>query len=192
MLDIDFQKSIDAFQNLGIENFEEMFSQFKADELFEKLERGEIKEGDFYSSIKKRTKLPVTNDEIDTAWNALILHFRTESLEFLEKLAGGYKLYLLSNTNIIHLNFFKQLFIKQTGKPSLDAYFTKAWYSNEINLRKPGAKIFEFILQQENLKASETLFIDDTLSNIETAQKLGFKTHHLLPTERIELLEISS
>jgi glucose-1-phosphatase len=192
LLDIDFQKSTDAFKILGIDNFEEMFSQFKADELFEKLERGEHNEEDFYAAIKKRTKLPVTNDEIDNAWNALILHFRTESLEFLEKLSHTYKLYLLSNTNSIHLKFFKELFIKETGKPMLDAHFVKAWYSNEIGLRKPGTKIFEFVLQEENLVAAETLFIDDTLSNIETAQKMGFKTHHLLPTEKIELLDFGA
>ena len=191
LLDINFQKSIDAFKNLGIENFEEMFSQFKADELFEKLETGELNETDFYSAIKKRTKLAITDTEIDNAWNALILHFRTGSLAFLEKLSQNYKLYLLSNTNSIHLRFFKTLFTKETGKPLLDAYFIKAWYSNEIGLRKPGTKIFEFVLQQENLKATETLFIDDTLSNIETAQKMGFRTHHLLPTERIELLNIN-
>ena len=191
LLDINFQKSIDAFKNLGIENFAEMFSQFKADELFEKLETGELNETDFYSAIKKRTKLAITDTEIDNAWNALILHFRTGSLAFLEKLSQNYKLYLLSNTNSIHLRFFKTLFTKETGKPLLDAYFIKAWYSNEIGLRKPGTKIFEFVLQQENLKATETLFIDDTLSNIETAQKMGFRTHHLLPTERIELLNIN-
>ena len=192
LLDIDFQKSTDAFKSMGIEDFEDMFSQFKADELFEKLETGELNETDFYSAIKKRTKLAITDTEIDNAWNALILHFRTGSLEFLEKLSHTYKLYLLSNTNSIHLKCFKQLFTKETGKPMLDKYFIKAWYSNEIGLRKPGSKIFEFVLQQENLKATETLFIDDTLSNIETAQKLGFKTYHLLPTERIELLKIDS
>ena len=101
-------------------------------------------------------------------------------------------MYLLSNTNSIHLKYFKKLFIKLTGKPLLDAYFNKAWYSNEVGLRKPGAAIFEFALKEENLVAAETLFIDDTLINIETAQKLGFKTHHLLPTERIELLDFNA
>ena len=192
LLNIDFQKSTDAFKSMGIEDFEDMFSQFKADELFEKLETGNLTETDFYSAIKKRTKLAITDIEIDSAWNALILNFRTESLEFLEKLSQNYKLYLLSNTNGIHLKFFKNLFTKETGKLLLDAYFIKAWYSSEIGLRKPGTKIFEFVLQQEKLKAAETLFIDDTLSNIETAQKMGFKTHHLLPTERIELLEIDA
>ena len=192
LLDIDYQKTIDAFKKLGLQNFEAMFSQFKADELFEKLETGHVKEADFYSAINTRMETRITNEEIDHAWNALILNFRPASLEVLEKLSGDYKLYLLSNTNSIHLKYFKKLFTKETGKPSLDLYFSKAWYSNEIGLRKPGAAIFEYVLQEENLKAAQTLFIDDTLINIETAQNLGFKTHHLLPAERIELLEISS
>ena len=190
LLDIDFQKTIDAFKKLGIENFEEMFSQINADELFEKLETGNITEPDFYSAIKSKTKTNISNAEIDGAWNALILKFRTESLQYLETLSKSYKLFLLSNTNIIHLQYFKQLFTEQTGKPLLDAYFIKAWYSNEVGLRKPGSEIFEFVLQEEKLIAGETLFIDDTLSNIETAQKMGFKTHHLLPTEKIELIKI--
>jgi glucose-1-phosphatase len=192
LLDLDFQKSVVAFEKLGLQNFENMFSQFKADELFEKLETGHLSEADFYSAVKKRTANNITNEQIDNAWNALILKFRKESLEFLDKLSADYKVYLLSNTNIIHLKHFKKLFTKETGKPLLDAYFVKAWYSNEVGLRKPGAEIFEYVLQQENLKAEETLFIDDTLINIETAQKLGIKTHHLLPTERIELLDFSS
>ena len=73
LLDIDFQKSIDAFKKLGIENFEDMFSQFKADALFEKLEIGSITEANFYSAIKSRTKTNISNAEIDGAWNALIL-----------------------------------------------------------------------------------------------------------------------
>lgn len=190
LLDIDFQKSIDAFKKLGIENFEDMFSQFKADALFEKLETGSITEPDFYTAIKSRTKTNISNAEIDSAWNALILKFRTESLQYLESLSKKYKLFLLSNTNSIHLKYVKLLFTEQTGKPLLDAYFTKAWYSNEVGLRKPGAEIFEFVLQEEKLIGGETLFIDDTLINIETAKKLGFKTHHLLPTEKIELIKI--
>lgn len=190
LLDIDYDKSIDAFKKLGIKNFDNMFSQFKADELFEKLETGKVSEDNFYTAIKKRTPVAVSDNKISNAWNAMILNFRIESLQFLEELSAKYKLYLLSNTNSIHLQYFKQLFTDQTGKPLLDAYFNKAWYSNEVGLRKPGAEIFEFVLQEEKLIAGETLFIDDTLINIETAKKLGFKTHHLLPTEKIELIKI--
>lgn len=190
LLDIDYQRTIDAFEKLGIQHFEKMFSQTHANELFEKLERGEVSEDDFYAAIQAKIKGTVTRDEMEAACNALILDFRTESLAFLEKLAASYNLYLLSNTNSIHLRFFKDLFTRQTGKPSLDAYFSKAWYSNEIGFRKPGTQVFEFILQEGGLLAAETLFIDDTLSNIETAQSMGFKTHHLLRGEKIECLDL--
>jgi FMN phosphatase YigB (HAD superfamily) len=192
LLDLDFQRTIDAFEKLGVQGFEDMFSQFKADELFRKLETGHISETDFYEAVKNRTAQKLTEAEIDNAYNALILQFRTESLAFLENLAPDYKLYLLSNTNSIHLKYFKKLLTEQTGKPLLDAYFIKAWYSNEVGLRKPGAAIFEFVLKDEKLVAEETLFIDDTYMNIETAQKLGFKTHLLLPTEKIELLDFKT
>jgi putative hydrolase of the HAD superfamily len=190
LLDIDYQRSVDAFKYLGIEHFEKMFSQFQANELFEKLERGEINRSDFFDSIRKKVRPEVKDEEIEAAYNALILDFRIKSLEYLEELANNYNLYLLSNTNAIHVAFFKKLFTSQTGKPTLDGYFIKAWYSNEIGLRKPGAEIFKFILADEGLEAAETLFIDDTIDNIKTACELGFKTHLLLPHERIENLDL--
>ena len=192
LLDIEFKKTIDAFKKLGIDNFEEMFSKFTADELFKKLETGHIAETDFYKTLRNRAEKNITNEQIKDAWNSLILDFRIESLAYLERLAPRYQLYLLSNTNSIHLQYFKKLFTLQTAKRSFDDYFKKAWYSNEIGLRKPGTQIFEFVLHQENLLPGESLFIDDTFANIETAQKLGFVTHHLLPAENIELLEIIS
>lgn len=192
LLDLDFKRTIDAFEKLGLKDFENMFSQFTADELFANLETGRLSEAAFYDAVKKRTEKEITEAEIDRAWNALILNFRTESLAFLEGLSARYKLYLLSNTNSIHITCFKKQFTQQTGKPLLDVYFSKAWYSNEVGLRKPGKEIFEFVLQEENLTAAETLFIDDTITNIETAQQLGFKTHLLLADERIEWLNIDT
>ncbi len=190
LLDIDYHKTIDAFKNLGIKNFDEMFSQFKADELFEKLETGKISDTDFYAAIKNRTKAVISDEQIESAWNAMILDFRVDSLIFLEKLSVHYKLYLLSNTNSIHLRCFRQRFMTQTSKPLLDAYFNKAWYSHKIGLRKPHSAIFEFVAKDANLIEEETLFVDDTLMNIETAQKMGFKTHHLLANEKIDVLNV--
>jgi glucose-1-phosphatase len=186
LLNIDFSKSVEAFGKLGIENFEHMFSQTMADELFKSLETGHVDETAFYESMKKRTRIGVTDAEIADAWNALILDFRPESLAALEKLSSNYKLFLLSNTNSIHHTCFQKILTRVTGKASLDGYFTKAWYSHKLGLRKPGSAIYEYILEEEKLRAWETLFIDDTWANIEAAQKLGFKTHHLLPGEKIE------
>jgi glucose-1-phosphatase len=190
LLDIDYQKTIDAFAQLGIPHFETMFSQFKADALFEKLETGQIAEEAFYMAIQQRTSAHLTHSEIEAAWNALILDFRTESLQVLDRLSKTHQLFLLSNTNHIHQRYFKELFRRQTGKPSLDAYFVKAWYSNEVGLRKPNADIYEYALQDGHLQPGKTVFIDDTLLNVEAARKLGIQSHHLLPGEKIENLPL--
>jgi glucose-1-phosphatase len=190
LLDIDTAKTEAAFEQLGIKDFKNNYSLHKADSLFDDLETGKITEAVFYDGIRNISKSSLTNAEIRDAWNALLLDFRTESLAFLQQLSVKYKLYLLSNTNSIHLKAFNQIFIRDTGKTSLDSYFTKAYYSNIIGLRKPHASIYSFVLSDADLIAAETLFIDDLINNIEGAKALGIQTHHLLPHERIEHLKL--
>ena len=131
----------------------------------------------------------VTEAQIDEAWNSMLLHWRAASLSFLETLSKKYKIFLLSNTNDIHLQAVVKLLKEQTGRESIDELFTAAYYSHKINYRKPNADIFEFVLKDAGIKANETLFIDDLENNIETAAVLGFKTHQLLAGEIIEGLD---
>jgi FMN phosphatase YigB (HAD superfamily) len=188
LLNIDYHRTSRAFQQLGFKNFEQLYSQFQANELFENLETGKISEDFFYGEIQKYATEEIQQKDIYLAWNAMLLDFRISSLDFLDSIKDKYRLFLLSNTNIIHLTAFKEILKKETGKPSLDAYFIKSYYSHEIKLRKPYKDIYEFILKDGNMIAEETLFIDDSYNNIEAAKELGIKTHLLLPGERIEEL----
>ncbi|MEO6670013.1 MAG: HAD family phosphatase [Ferruginibacter sp.] len=186
LINLDFAKSTNAFKSLGFPHFENMFSQFKADQLFEKLEQGIIDEASFYDVLLKVGKEGTTAEQLRLAWNSMLLDFREDSLHFLNELKKNYKLYLLSNTNAIHLTAFNNILQEQIGQSSLDPYFIKTWYSHLIGLRKPNADIFEFTLKDGGITAADTLFIDDTAGNIIAAEKLGFKTHLLLPGEKIE------
>ena len=188
LINLDFDKTTNAFKQLAFPNFENMFSQFKADQLFEKLEKGQINREDFFTVLQKVGRPGISNKQIEFAWNSMLLDFREESLAFLKELAKTSNIYLLSNTNAIHFDAFNQILKEQTGKDSLEPFFKKTYYSHHIGLRKPNNDIFEFVLKNANITAAETLFIDDTSSNIETAHKMGFKTHLLLPGERIENL----
>ena len=76
LINIDYHKTIKAFNALGILNFDEMYSQLNANTLFESLETGQISEEDFYLAIKKIAPIELTNQQIQTAWNALLLDFR--------------------------------------------------------------------------------------------------------------------
>lgn len=189
LLDIDYSKTTTAFENLGFTNFKGNYSPLKMNTLFEDVETGRISDAEFYDGIRAAAKLPLTDEQIKTAWNALFLDFRTESLAFLEKIAGKYQLYLLSNTNNIHFAAFQEIYARHSGKPNFDDYFTRAYYSHLIGYRKPEAAAYQFVLEDAGLNAAETLFIDDLPNNIEGAKALGINTHLLLPHENIEQLE---
>ncbi len=189
LFSIDYKKTEDAFVELGYGNFSQMYSQFTADALFEKLETGKISTEDFYTKLIASHPEKITEQQITNAWNGMLLHWRMESLEFLKILAKKYKLYLLSNTNDIHLAAVNNMLKMETGKESIDDLFTTAYYSHKINLRKPNADIFEFLAKDAVINPQETLFIDDLENNIATAAQLGFKTHLLLEGETIEGLD---
>lgn len=186
LIDIDFNKVAKAFADLGIDKFEQQFSQLTATNLFENLEMGKISEPEFHKAIQQQTGNTLSATDINNAWNAILLDFRKESMEFLSSLKNQYGLYLLSNTNAIHLIKVNEILYRQTGIKELDVYFNKAYYSHKIGLRKPGKESFQFVLNDANIIAEETFFIDDTLPNILSAREIGFQAYHLLPGERVE------
>ena len=186
LLNIDYHKTSRAFKMLGAHQFDELYSQANANHLFEALETGEISEQDFYQSISSFCNPGTTSQQIQTAWNAILLDFRKESLDALDTLKEKYNLFLLSNTNSIHVTQFNNILHEETGKTTLDEYFIKSYYSHIIQLRKPYAATYQWVLNDGNMIASETLFIDDSINNIKGAEAVGIRTHLLLPTEKIE------
>ena len=190
LFNIDYHLTTRAFLDLGVQNFESLYSQFTANSLFEDLETGKISEADFYKELRSYSGLSLSDQAIEKAWKSMLLSYRIESLQYLETLRPQYRLFLLSNTNSIHKRGFEQMLKDALSKPNVDGYFEKAYYSHLIHYRKPYADIYQYVLADGQLVAEESLFIDDSINNIEAAAKLGFKTHLLLPDERIEGLDI--
>lgn len=190
ILDLDFREMNKCFVNLGVKDFEDMYSRKKANPLFRYLEEGKINEEEFYNRFRRTTRPGLTNEQIKVAWNALLAGYRKEALNTLTSIRHKYKLYLLSNTNSIHLAAFNKMYEEEIGKGSLQDYFDKIYYSHEIGFRKPGKEIFEIVLKENNLSPSETLFIDDSIQNLDPAKELGLQTIFLKPGMGIEDLEL--
>lgn len=190
LLNIDYNKTSEAFKKLGASDFDSFYSQQGANELFEALETGNITELDFYNTMQEHCRPNTTHEEIQAAWNAILLDFRNESLQFLSFLNEKYNLYLLSNTNIIHQAEFNKIFTRQTGNSVFDDFFSKAYYSHLIHKRKPYPSTYHFVLEDAGLDPLETLFIDDSKVNIDGAMEAGLKTHWLIPGEKIEELKM--
>lgn len=144
---------------------------------------------DFYNN-----KFPnLDRSSIIDAWNYIIKDFPQYRLEFIKKLASEnkYLLILLSNTNTLHINYIKQ---NVSFYDDFKACFSKFYLSQEIHLRKPNTDIFQFVLEENNLKPEECLFIDDTKANTDTAEQLGFETWNIDETKEdvIHLFKIKS
>lgn len=178
VLDIDYNRAVQAFSALGFEDFDQHYSQLKQDGLFDRLETGRIDPAEFRSVIRRR--IPhVSDTDIDNAWNALILDFPEGRLEFIRSLNKRLPVFLLSNTNVIHLNFFNRLLQEKTGSQGLNDYFTKVYLSHEIGQRKPDPDAFLAIIREQGLNPATTLFVDDSPQHVEAARALGLQTLHL-------------
>lgn len=186
LLNIDYHKTAAAFKQLGVTKFDDLYSQTDANHLFEALETGKITEADFYASLQPYCNPETTKEEIESAWNAMLLDFRIDSMLWLKGLQEQYNIFLLSNTNSIHLTAFNKIFNREVEESSLDDYFIKAYYSHNIKMRKPYPATYQFVLNDAGLKAEETLFIDDSINNIDGAKQAGLQVHHLSPGTKIQ------
>jgi len=190
LLDIDYYKTSHAFKELGVKKFDDLYSQAAANELFEALETGNISEKKFYAAMQEYCMPGTVYQQVQTAWNAMLLSFRKESVAFLSLLKEKYNLFLLSNTNSIHLPEFNEIYSREIGGPIFDDHFIKSYYSHLIHMRKPYGSTYQFVLDDAGILAGETLFIDDSYKNIDGAKAVGIQTHLLLPEEKIESLDL--
>jgi len=186
IMNIDFDLTAKSFAELGIANFNEMYSQKNADHLYRHFEEGKMNEMEFYEAFRRSGNLSLTDDQIKNAWNALLINYRIPALDTLKKLKRSYKLFLLSNTNYIHQVAFTRIFKEQVKDGSLEDYFDKIYYSHDIGIRKPAKEAFEYVLRENNLSPAETLFIDDSIQNLKPAEELGLQTILLKPGVGIE------
>ena len=175
-LNLDKPATARELKKLEISNFSA--EMLKQNQLYEK---GLISSGEFISGYCNSFP-KLTSEAFTRSWNAILVDFPEHRLEFLKKLKaeGRYKLILLSNTNDIHIDWVKQnvVFFEEFKK-----CFDAVYFSQEINLRKPDAEIYHFVLEQHDLKPEETLFIDDTSENTAAAAELGIHTWNIDPAK---------
>lgn len=175
LLDIDYDHAKNAFEALGVRNFDQLYNQSRAGELFRELEVGNISPSGFHRQFNDQTGLNLSADEIDNAWNKMLLGFRESSLKYLEYLRSlpQVQLMLLSNTNSIHYEKFRDIYHFTLRQHPFEAYFTHCFYSFEIGLRKPDIGCYQWVLNRAAVNPEETIFIDDSPENISAAAKTG-------------------
>jgi FMN phosphatase YigB (HAD superfamily) len=178
LINLDYQKTIRAFQELGVSNFEEMYSQASQTNLFNDFETGKVSAQRFVNALLDYVPAGTSPNKIVQAWNAMILDVPLDRLKLLQQLHEKLPVFLLSNTNSLHVPVVRREWAKSTEIP-MEAFFKKIYFSHEINRRKPHQEVFDFVCNEQQLDKNSTLFIDDTLQHIEGARSAGIQTFHL-------------
>ena len=190
IINLDYQLTIEAFKKLGIDNFEEMYTQAKQNNLFDDFETGKISSQHFINSLLPFLPSGTSANKVVHAWNAMILDFPKKRLELLDQLNSKYRVFLLSNTNDIHLQAVNRSLANTTDR-KLDTYFEKVYLSHEVKLRKPHKEIFELVCTEQNLNPETTIFIDDTIGHVNGANSIGLKGIHLVDKTIEEMFDFN-
>ncbi len=187
ILNIDYHLTSKAFVKLGILNFDELYSQAQQNNVFNDFETGRTGGEEFIEYIRQFIPSK-TKEEIEAAWNAMLLDLPAERIELLKKISANYRIFLLSNTNEIHIEYFTKYVNQKFGINLFESLFENHYYSNQIGYRKPNAEAFNYVMSKNNLNPAETLFIDDSKQHIEGAKKVKLNTYLLKKGEDISAL----
>lgn len=185
ILNIDYNLAMQSFLRLGIENDFSFYSQSKQVSLFDELEKGIITPDEFRHRIKSLSSKTLTDEQIDSAWNSMILELPPERIILLEKANKNYRTFMLSNSNSIHYDVYVKNLRDKYGYKSFAGLLEKVYFSHQVKMKKPDREIFELVINENKLNPEETLFIDDTFRHIEAATQYGLKTHYLTSKETI-------
>lgn len=174
IIDLDESSTTKAFSTLFQRSEEEIKSFAKA-EFFKDYEIGKIDDPTFRAKIREEFEYTGPEEQIDAAWNAMLGRIDKDKIELLDRLSSDYDLYVMSNTNDIHIRFFNRVFEYMSGGRTVNSFFKEVYLSQEIGERKPEPGAWQIILNDHQLSPENCLFIDDKLANVEAAARLGIQ-----------------
>lgn len=163
---------------MGVQNLPQVLEKLASSRIYERLDTGALSDQGFRDEVRLACGINLSDDQVDEAWNALLLDFPAPRVQMLKELKENYNVYLLSNTNSIHFISYTKTFREVYGF-EMKSLFEQLFLSYEMGVHKPDARIYRMALLKAGLKASETLFIDDSLANTEAAVACGLAAIHL-------------
>ena len=177
IFEINFKKAQEALAQLGIANIQDFFAHKTHNTLFDDFETAAISEAQFRAGIRAAANNQnLTDDEIDAAWNSLLIGVPPTIHDTLLEVRAKYRTFLLSNNNVIHYKYIISYLDREFGMPDNSSLFEKTYYSQDMFMRKPNVEIFKKVIEENNLVPEETLFIDDSPQHLVGAKQAGFNT----------------
>ena len=174
VMDLHEQATVKAFAEL-FNKSEDEIQAFSKESFFQEYETGKIDDPTFRAKIREEFEFTGDEEAMDAAWNAMLGPIAKSKIEVFDRLSKDHSIYVLSNTNDIHFRMIEKIFEHSSGGRSFYKIFNEVYLSQEIGHRKPELEIYQHVLNDAGITASESLFIDDKEENIIAAQKAGMQ-----------------
>jgi len=189
IIELDYPRVISGFSKVAKKNAEEIHELVVTAPLLREFEVNKISPSEFRVGVNELLGMLLEDAEFDFIWNSMLKNLPKERMDILADVSNRFNTYILSNSNVIHEVAYNKMIEDVTGKSSLHAFVTKAYFSQDIELRKPGKECYQFVIKDIGIDSNKLLFLDDRLDNIEGAQACGLNTVHVTDADR-QLREI--
>jgi putative hydrolase of the HAD superfamily len=176
IVDLDITRSIQRFEELGIDNIREILDPYEQRGVFLELERGELDPPAFCRALSRYAGRELSGKEVEGAWMGFIVDIPQYKLDYILELREKHAVYLLSNTNPFIFEWAQTCAFSPAGLP-ITRYFDATYVSYKIGITKPDPRIFEHLLKDAGIAAAETLFVDDGERNVAVARSLGMQAY---------------
>ncbi len=183
LVDLDKDRCISAFEEIGFPQASELIDLYHPAEFFNQLERGAISGDECCDTIREMAgNSDITNDDIREAYCAFLGGIPVAKLRLMRSLReAGYKIYALSNiTEIVISRIYE--FLAADGHDK-DYYFDKMFLSFEMKALKPDREIFDMVIVQSGVVPEQTLFLDVSMRNVGMGREVGFEVYMPAPEE---------
>jgi FMN phosphatase YigB (HAD superfamily) len=178
IINIDPSRTYNAFAELAAKPLAEVKANFDHLQVFERYESGQLDDEAFLALLTEAVGKPIERQQLIEAWNALLLEIPARKLHVINELSSKYRIFLLSNTNSIHFREVEQILNRQHGIRDFKQLMEGVILSYEVKMRKPELQIYGHLARTFKLEPSRSLFIDDSLPNVEGAKSVGFEAIH--------------
>jgi glucose-1-phosphatase len=180
VMTLDWNRAFSRWAGDSGESVEALRGRFRFDLPYERHERGEIGERDYYASLRESLRIDLTDEQWDAGWGAIFAGEIVPTVAAIAKVKDLIPVYAFSNSNAAHQRAWSPRFAEALG------HFRKVFVSSDLGRRKPELGAFEAIAHAIGVPVGRILFFDDTLENVEGARAAGFRAVHVRTPRDVE------
>src|SRR6202047_5256592 len=148
VLDIDFNKTLSCWAAHAGCAPAQLVGRFVRDDIYQRHEKGEIDDAEFFAALRASLGIEISDAQFLEGWNAIFAGEMPGIAPLLARAAKRLPLFVLSNTNNAHVEYFSERYADLLG------HFREIFLSSTIGLRKPDAAAYDHVVGAIGVPAS--------------------------------------